>query len=249
MSRDSQADKEPRTQRNTDNPRGGRRQGEPSLSLSEKSAHNNQEEVIKIPKNKVGNVIGRNGKKKRDIMERSGVQALVIKDDHVRITGTEEQRTKAKTIIDDIIRVRLGKMPPFSEVFHPPLSLPSVLHTYLSASQPGRLSPSVRPSVGLSVCLSVCLFVSVSASLPSCQYLFTRPPLFVYIRKPVCLPSFILPSPSLFCPSFFACSGLLVYVPLFNTREKTVPMKTLGKSWNVYLRNIWVQLLEKTEKI
>ena len=113
MSRDSQAGKESRTQRNTDNPRSGRRQGEPSLSLSEKAAHNDQEEVIQIPENKVGHVIGRKGKKKRDIMERSGVQALDIKDCQVRITGTEEQRTKAKTIIYDIIRVCLGKMPLF----------------------------------------------------------------------------------------------------------------------------------------
>ena len=119
MSRDSQAGKESRTQRNIDNPRSGRRQGETSLSLSEKAAHNDQEEVIQIPENKVGHVIGRKGKKKRDIMERSGVQALDIKDCQVRITGTEEQRTKAKAIINEIIRVRLGKMPPFSEFFLP----------------------------------------------------------------------------------------------------------------------------------
>ena len=120
MSRDSQAGKESRTQRNTDNPRSGRRQGEPSsVCLSEKAAHNDQEEVIQIPENKVGHVIGRKERKKRDTMERSGVQALDIKDCQVRITGTEEQRTKAKAIINEIIRVRLGKMPPFSEFFLP----------------------------------------------------------------------------------------------------------------------------------
>ena len=108
MSRDLQADKESKTKRNTDNPRSGKRQGEPNLSLSEKAAHNDQEEVIQIPENKVVHVIGRKGTRKRDIMERSGVQALDIKDVQVRITRTEEQRIKARAIIYDIIRVRLA---------------------------------------------------------------------------------------------------------------------------------------------
>ena len=111
MSRDSQAGKESRTQRNIDNPRSGRRQGEPSLSLSEKAAHNDQEEVIQIPANKVGIVIGKKGRRKSDIVEQSGVQALVIKDCQVRITGTEEQRTKAKTLIYRILSVRHSKCP------------------------------------------------------------------------------------------------------------------------------------------
>ncbi|XP_020632584.1 uncharacterized protein LOC110069397 [Orbicella faveolata] len=103
MSRDSQARKDSRTQRNTDNPRSGR-QGEPSFSLNDKPAHNDQEEVIQIPKDKVGHVIGKKGWRKKDIVEQSGVQALVIKDDQVRLTGTEEQRTKAKMVINEIIR-------------------------------------------------------------------------------------------------------------------------------------------------
>ena len=45
------------------------------------------------------------------------------------------------------------------------------------------------------------------------------------------------------------CSGLLVYILLFNNREKAVPMKALGKNWTLYPRNIWVQLLGKTAKI
>ena len=152
MSRDSQAGKESRTQRNTANLESGRRQGEPSLT--EKAVNNDQEEVILIPENKVGHVIGRKGTRKRDIMERSGVEALDIKDDQVRITGTEEQRTKAKTIIYDIIDVRLGTMPPFSEFFLPALFLPSILPTYMSASQPGCLF----------VCLSVCTYLLVRLS-------------------------------------------------------------------------------------
>ena len=181
MSRDSLAGKESRTQRNTDNPRRGRRQVEPSLS-DEKAAYNDQE-VIQIPEDKVGHVIGRRGKRKRDIMEQSGVQALDIKGDQVRIKGTEEQRAKAKTIIDNIIRVGLGKMLPFSEFFFPPLFLPSVLPTYLSASQPGRLSvcPSVRPSVGLSLCLSVCLSVCQRVGLSALV------PIPVYSSASVCI--------------------------------------------------------------
>ena len=102
MSRDSQAGKDS----NTGNPRSGRRQGEPSLSLNDKATHNDQEEVIQIPWDKVGHIVGKKGWRKKDIIEQSGVQAMVIKDEQVRLTGTEEQRTKAKRIIDEIIRVR-----------------------------------------------------------------------------------------------------------------------------------------------
>ena len=104
MSRDSQAGKESRTQRNTDNPTSGRSEGD-------KAAHNDQEEVIQIPENKVGIVIGKKGWRRNDIKERSGVQALDIEDCQVRITGTEEQRTKAKTLIYRILNVRHGKCP------------------------------------------------------------------------------------------------------------------------------------------
>ena len=155
MSRDSQAGKESRTQRNPDNPRIGRRQGGPSLS--EKAAYNDQE-VIQIPEDKVGHVIGRKGKRKRDVMERSGVQALDIKGDQVRIKGTEEQRTKAITIIHDIIRVRLGKMPPFSEFFFPCTALRFFSSAYLPVCQSTELP--------FCLCVCVCLCVGLSACLP-----------------------------------------------------------------------------------
>jgi len=150
MSRDSQARKD----FNTGNPRSGRRQGEPNFSLNDKAAHNDQEEVIQISMDKVGHVIGKKGWRKKDIVERSGVQALIIKDDQVRSTGTEEQRTKAKMIINEIIRVRLGKMSFYLNLNHsffPPSSflqfcyLPACLPVCLSDSEPG--------------CLSVCLFI------------------------------------------------------------------------------------------
>jgi len=108
MSRDSQAAKESRTQKNTGNPRSGIRQGVPSFSLNDKAAHNDREEMVQIPENKVGLVIGRKGWRRNDIVERSGVQALDIIDRQVRITGTKEQRIKAKTLIYRILRVRHG---------------------------------------------------------------------------------------------------------------------------------------------
>ena len=109
MSRDSLAGKDS----NTGNPRSGRRQGEPTFSLNDEAEHNDQEEVIQISIDKVGRVVGRGGWRKKDIVERSGVQALVIKNEQVRLKGTEEQRTKAKTLIREIICVRLCKMPFF----------------------------------------------------------------------------------------------------------------------------------------
>ena len=145
MSRDSQARKD----FNTGNPRSGRRQGEPNFSLNDKAAHNDQEEVIQIPKDKVGHVIGKKGWRKKDIVEQSGVQALVIKDDQVRLTGTEEQRAKAKMIIYEIIRVRLGKMSFYLTLNH------SSFHPL----------PSFSSAIYLPVCLSACLPVRLSACL------------------------------------------------------------------------------------
>ena len=177
MSSDSQrAGENSRTQRNTDNQRGRGRQGEPSLSLSEKAAHSNQEEVIPIPENKVGIVIGKRGWRKKDIVERSGVQALDIEDCQARITGTEEQRTKAKTLIYRILSVCHGKCPFFT------------IHSYSFIFYLSSFLPACLPVSFLHVCLFVCLFVylsvcqsvsqSVSQShgLPVCRPLF-RPAL------------------------------------------------------------------------
>ena len=117
MSRDSQVGKESRTQRNADNPRSGR-------SECVNASHNDQEEVIQIPENKKGIVIGKKGWRKNDIKERSGVQVLVIKDCQVRISGTEEQRTKAKKLICRILSVCHGKCPFYhSFIFIHPLSV------------------------------------------------------------------------------------------------------------------------------
>ena len=129
MSSDSQTGKESRTQRSPDNPRSGRSEGD-------KAAHNDQEEVIQIPENKVGIVIGKKGWRRNDIKERSGVQALVIKDCQARITGTEEQRTKAKTLIYRILSVRHSKCPFY--------------HSFIFIS-------TCLPACGILACLFVCL--------------------------------------------------------------------------------------------
>ena len=64
-----------------------------------------KEEEVHIPKDKVGLILGKKGWKKMDIISRSGIQDLVIKEDLVYITGTEEQRTRAKQIIEKVLRV------------------------------------------------------------------------------------------------------------------------------------------------
>ena len=152
MSCDSQASKKSEIQRNSDDPRSERSEGEASLSLKKQKTHNEREEVIQIPMHKVGHVIGKKGWRKNDIVERSGVQALDIKDCQVRITGTDEQRTKAKTIISEIIRVR--QMSKTINYFH---LLPSFHSAYLP----------VCKSNCVPFCLRVCLSVGLSACLPS----------------------------------------------------------------------------------
>ena len=66
---------------------------------------NYQEEVMFIPKDKAGFVIRKMGWRVKDIMQKSGVQELSIKEDLVHLKGTEEQRASAKKIIDTILWV------------------------------------------------------------------------------------------------------------------------------------------------
>ena len=81
-----------------------RAQGQPSLYEKTVDADFKEEEVH-IPKDKVGLILGKKGWKKMDIISRSGIQDLVIKEDLVYIRGTEEQRTRAKQIIEKVLRV------------------------------------------------------------------------------------------------------------------------------------------------
>ena len=106
MSRDTQGNKESWSQRAKGNQRKQRNEGGPSWY--DKAVDTNyQEEVMKIPTDKVGLVIGRKGRTIKDVKERSGVKELFITDDLVHLRGTEEQRANAKRIIEMILRVRV----------------------------------------------------------------------------------------------------------------------------------------------
>lgn len=80
-----------------------RAEGEPSWYEKAVDA-NFEEEVLDIPKNKVGLVIGKRGWKREDIIARSGIWDLFIKEDLVYIRGTGEQRISAKQIIEKVLR-------------------------------------------------------------------------------------------------------------------------------------------------
>lgn len=105
MSRDSKQGKEPKSQKTQGNSRRRRRRdhGEPNWYDRAVNA-DYQEEVMQIPKDKAGLIIGRNGRRKEEIMKKSGVKELIIREDQVHLRGTEEQCSSAKTIIDRILK-------------------------------------------------------------------------------------------------------------------------------------------------
>ena len=111
MSRDAQEGEESKRQRAKGNQRKQRNEAAPSWYDKAVDAKY-QEEVMQIPKDKLGLVIGRKWRTIQDIKERSGVQELFVRDDQVHLRGTEEQRANAKRIIDMILRVRV-KCPQF----------------------------------------------------------------------------------------------------------------------------------------
>lgn len=107
MSRDSKQGKEPKSQKTQGNTRRRRRDhGEPNWYDMAVNA-DYQEEVMQIPKDKAGLIIGRKGWRKEEIMKKSGVKELIIREDQVHLRGTEEQCSTAKTIIDRILKVQL----------------------------------------------------------------------------------------------------------------------------------------------
>jgi len=61
-----------------------------------------QEEVVEIPREKVGLVIGKKGWRLKEIQEQTGVEVF-IKDNQAHLRGTSAQRQKAKKIIEDIL--------------------------------------------------------------------------------------------------------------------------------------------------
>ena len=107
MSRDSKHGK--------DDPRRRRNDGEPSWYDKAVNA-DYQEEVMPIPKDKAGLIIGKGGWRIQGIKEQSGVKELRIKDDQVHLRGTKEQCANAKKIIDMILKV-LFKCPFFVLIF------------------------------------------------------------------------------------------------------------------------------------
>ncbi|XP_020632577.1 uncharacterized protein LOC110069390 isoform X2 [Orbicella faveolata] len=85
-------------------PRRRRNDGEPSWY--DKAVNMDyQEEVMQIPKDKVGLIIGTRGRRKKEIMEKSGVKKFIIREDQVHLGGREEQRANAKRIIDMILKI------------------------------------------------------------------------------------------------------------------------------------------------
>ena len=104
MSLDSKQGKDPKSQSTQGNPRRRRNQGEPNWYDRAVNA-DYQEEVMHIPKDKIGLIIGTKGRRKKEIMEESGVKELIIREDQVHLRGTEEQCSNAKKIIDGILKV------------------------------------------------------------------------------------------------------------------------------------------------
>ena len=106
MSRDSKQGKDLKSQRTQGNPRRRRNRGEPNWYDRAVNA-DYHEDVMQIPKDKAGLIIGTKGRRKKEIMEESGVKELNIRDDQVHLKGTEEQCSNAKKIIDRILKVQL----------------------------------------------------------------------------------------------------------------------------------------------
>ena len=106
MSRDSKRGKDPKSHRTQGNPRRRRNQGEPNWY--DRAVNTDyQEEVMEIPKDKAGLIIGTKGRRKKEIMEESGVKELIIREDQVHLRGTEEQCSNARKIIERILKVPL----------------------------------------------------------------------------------------------------------------------------------------------
>ena len=73
-----------------------------------------QEEVVEIPREKVGLVIGRKGRRLKEIQEQTGVQVF-IKDNQAHLRGTSAQRQKARKIIEDILNPVSTENCPYKE--------------------------------------------------------------------------------------------------------------------------------------
>ena len=79
-----------------------RPRGQSSWYDSSMSALADQEEQVQIPSEKVGLVIGRQGRRLKEIREECGVQ-IFIKDNLAHLRGTAEQVQRAKNMIEEIL--------------------------------------------------------------------------------------------------------------------------------------------------
>ena len=191
ISHDSKKSKEPKNQKSKATRT--RRGGEPSCygKPVNKKYH---KEVMTIPEGKAGLIIGKRGWRIKDIKEQTGVKELNIRDDQVHIRGTEEQCSKAKKIIDMILKVLLKS--PFSVFiwkYVPLTDLPNSsppssvvvalsLHFFL-------LPRSFLPSLtSLLACLFASCFLSISSFflLPFIRYFL--PPPFLHPYNPSFFP-------------------------------------------------------------
>ena len=71
-------------------------------SLTDNFSARHPDVVMEIPKDKVGLIIGRKGRRLKEIKELSGAH-VDVKDDKVHLRGTPEQCERAKKIIEDIL--------------------------------------------------------------------------------------------------------------------------------------------------
>lgn len=79
-----------------------RPRGQSSWYDSSMAASADQEEQVQIPSEKVGLVIGRQGRRLKEIREECGVQ-IFIKDNLAHLRGTAEQVQRAKNMIEEIL--------------------------------------------------------------------------------------------------------------------------------------------------
>ena len=71
-------------------------------SLADNFSARQPDVVMDIPKDKVGLIIGRKGRRLKEIKELSGAH-VDVKDDKVHLRGTPEQCEKAKKYIEEIL--------------------------------------------------------------------------------------------------------------------------------------------------
>ena len=71
-------------------------------SLADNFSARQPDVVMDIPKDKVGLIIGKKGRRLQDIKEQSEAH-VDVKDDKVNLRGTPEQCERARKIIEDIL--------------------------------------------------------------------------------------------------------------------------------------------------